>query len=106
MGCASIPLSAGDGYISSVMQHLRMQHFSSDVFRVQPLVPLRLADYEHTEDVILPTLLRAYINQGAVVCGDPYGDASFGVADVFVVLDCNKITCRYKKYFMERVEAW
>lgn len=104
IGCASIPLSSGDQYINSLMQVLRNKHYSPADQRVRPLVPLKLTATPVSEDVIMPTLLKAYIRQGAVICGEPYLDAAFGVADVFVLMDCNKITSRYKRHFINR--AW
>lgn len=104
IGCASIPLSSGDQYINSLMQVLRNKHYSPGEQRVRPLLPLKITATPVSEDVIMPTLLKAYIRQGAVICGEPYLDAAFGVADVFVLMDCNKITSRYKRHFINR--AW
>ena len=86
------------------MQVLRNKHYSDAEQRVRPLVPLKLSATSVSEDVIMPTLLKAYIRQGAVICGEPYLDAAFGVADVFVLMDCNKITSRYRRHFIDR--AW
>ena len=103
-GCASIPLSHGNKYINSVMLHLRDKHFSAPHLRVRPLIPLRLeADLPVADDVILPTLLKAYLRQGAVICGEPYWDAGFGVADVFVLLQSDQISNRYVKHFIDRI---
>jgi putative hemolysin len=103
-GCASIPLANGNKYIYSVMSHLREKHFSAPDYRVRPLIPLRLeADGPQADDVILPTLLKAYLRQGAVICGEPYWDAGFGVADVFVLLQCDQLTNRYVKHFIDRI---
>ena len=103
-GCASIPLANGNKYINNVMIHLRDKHFSTPDNRVRPLIPLRLeADKPLADDVILPTLLKAYLRQGAVICGEPYWDAAFGVADVFVLLQCDQITNRYVKHFIDRI---
>lgn len=103
-GCASIPLAGGNKYITSVMAHLRNKHFSTESARVRPLIPLRLeADGPFPDDVILPTLLKAYLRQGAVICGEPYWDAGFGVADVFVLLQCDQIANRYVKHFIDRI---
>ncbi|MGD8926994.1 MAG: GNAT family N-acyltransferase [Thioalkalispiraceae bacterium] len=104
-GCCSIPLSGGDKYITNVMRYLRDSHFSPAELRVQPRVPLRL-DKENqgkADDVVLPTLLKAYLRQGAYICGEPHWDAAFGVADVFVLLECSKITQRYTKHFIDRI---
>lgn len=103
-GCASIPLSSGDKYINAVMTHLRSRHFSATDRRVRPLIPLRMeADLPLADDAILPPLLKAYLRQGAVICGEPYWDAAFGVADVFVLLQCDQITNRYQKHFLDRI---
>ncbi len=103
-GCASIPFSNGDKYLRSVMHHLRARHFSSPEFRVHPHIPVRLEEMTpHADDAILPTLLKAYLRQGAVICGEPYWDAAFGVADVFVLLNCKQITDKYLNHFINRI---
>jgi len=106
IGCASVPLANGDKYINSVMNHIHQHHYAPECLRVHPLVSLRLNENEpHTDDVILPTLLKAYLRQGALICGQPYWDAAFGVADVFVLLESSKITSRYSKHFIDRIDS-
>jgi len=103
-GCCSIPLSNGDKYLNTAMQHLRAKHFSPKDLRVQPRIPLRLEqDGPKADDILLPTLLKAYLRQGATVCGEPHWDAAFGVADVFVLLECSRISQRYAKHFIDRI---
>lgn len=102
IGCASIPLSGGERYIASVMHHLRTHHFIAADKQVHPLLPLPRTEVTNIDDVILPTLLKGYLRQGALICGEPYWDAQFGVADVFILMDTDKITKRYQKHFMER----
>lgn len=102
IGCASIPLSNGDKYITNVMNHIYQYHYAPASLRVQPLIPLRLNfDAPQPDDVILPTLLKGYVRQGAVICGNPYLDAAFGVADVFVLLESSQIANRYTKHFID-----
>ncbi|MFO7602562.1 MAG: GNAT family N-acyltransferase [Gammaproteobacteria bacterium] len=105
IGCASIPLSGGERYIASVMHHLRTHHFIPADRQVQPRVSLPKSESADVDDVILPTLLKGYLRQGALICGEPYWDAQFGVADVFVLLDTDKIASRYQKHFIERLQA-
>ncbi len=105
IGCASLPLSSGDQYINSVMHHIRTRNFSKPEARVRPLVPLRQVETTLVDDVIMPPLLKGYLRQGALICGEPYWDAEFGVADVFVLLDCEHIAARYQKHFMQRKSA-
>lgn len=102
VGCASIPLSAGDQYINSLMHVLRGKHFSPETQRVRPLIPLTTSETPVIENVIMPPLLKGYLRQGAVICGEPYLDAEFGVADVFVLLDCENIAQRYVRHFMAK----
>lgn len=105
IGCASIPLSNGDRYITSVMHSIYQNHYAPESLRVRPLLPLRLSEEgPQPDDVILPTLLRGYLRQGAVICGQPYWDAAFGVADVFVLLECGRIATRYHKHFINRIQ--
>jgi len=105
IGCASIPLSNGDKYISSVMKHIHQHHYAPECLRAYPLIPLRINnDLPIADDVILPILLKAYLKQGALICGQPYWDAEFGVADIFVLLESSKVTHRYSKILSERTK--
>ncbi len=101
IGCASISLRDGDTYINSIMHILRNKHFSGNDMRVRPLIPLRL-DKELVGDVIIPPLLKGYLRQGALICGEPHWDAEFNVADVFVLLPCDAMSQRYQRHFFER----
>ena len=101
IGCASISLSHGDMYISSIMHTLRKKHFSPNDRRVRPLVPLRVEKQEIDESIAVPTLLKGYLRQGAMICGEPHWDAEFNVADVFVLLPCEKIASRYQRHFFK-----
>jgi len=102
MGCASISLSQGDAYINSVMHVLRKKHFSPNDCRVNPLVALRMNKQLADEGVSIPTLLKGYLRQGAMICGEPHWDAEFNVADVFVLLPCAKMSSRYQRHFFQQ----
>ena len=104
-GCASIPYYGNTDYISSIMHYLKQHHYSDENERVTPHIPVTELETDSSDDVILPTLLKGYLKQGALICGEPYWDAQFGVADVFVMLDCDRITQRYQKHFVERISA-
>ncbi len=105
IGCASIPLNSGELYLNSLMHHIHSNHYADSKYRVKPLVKLNVDKSYYSEDIILPALLKGYLRQGAVICGEPYWDAAFGVADLFVFLDRNKISSRYSKYFMDKISA-
>ncbi len=102
MGCASIPLSAGGHYVASAMSYLRARHLAPPPLRVRPRVPLACDTVPVPAQPRLPTLLRGYLRQGAMVCGEPYWDAEFGVADLFVLLDRAGLAHRYRRRFVQR----
>lgn len=103
IGCASISLADGDAFAHAAMNYVRQHHFAPPEQRVYPRIPLRLdSDAPLADNVILPTLLKAYLRQGAIICGEPYFDADFNVADVFVMLDCQGIANRYVRHFIQR----
>lgn len=101
-GCGSISLRNGDTYVNSVMHCLRHKHFSPESLRARPRIPLPRNGAPTTEDVVLPTLLKGYLRQGAMICGEPHWDAEFQVADVFILLKCNNITHRYQRHFINK----
>lgn len=102
IGCASISLSCGDAYINSIMHVLRKKYFSPNDCRATPLVPLRRNKLLADEGVAIPTLLKGYLRQGAMICGEPHWDAEFNVADVFVLLPCAKMSDRYQRHFFQQ----
>lgn len=102
IGCASIPLSYGEGYTRGVLERLRLKHYAPAHMHVRPRIPLPKLEAPIAGTVILPPLLRGYLNQGAVICGEPHWDAVFNVADVFVLLDINNLAPRYARHFIKR----
>lgn len=104
-GCASIPLAGGSSYVHGVADFLRTHHLAAEDLRVVPRVPLGPPEGAASVDAIVPTLLKAYLRQGAVICGEPCLDSDFGVADVFVLVKREHITQRYTRHFLDRVSA-
>jgi len=80
IGCASIPLDDGGANAAAVMEPV-----------TDAVGPLRI-----------PSLLKAYLRLGAVICGEPYWDAQFNVADVFVLMDRDRIDRRYARHFVQK----
>ena len=103
IGCIGIPLSHGEQYINSLMHILRNQHYAPAAQRVRPLTPLRTASTPISEDLILSIPLKAYLRQGAVVCGEPALNETLAVANLFVFMDGKKIVSRYRRHFSGRV---
>lgn len=102
IGCASIPLEHGMVYTVSLLQHLQKKHYSPSEMRVYPRNEFPRIEDQETTEVILPTLLKGYLKQGAVICGDACWDHDFNVADVFVLLDRERIAGRYVRHFINR----
>ncbi|MBD3669704.1 MAG: GNAT family N-acetyltransferase [Gammaproteobacteria bacterium] len=101
IGCASIPFSHGDDYMASVMKQLRTRAFSPDNLRAIPRIPVRgMEEAEIHDKVALPPLLKGYLRVGARICGEPFWDAAFNVADVFVLVATEQLNARYSRHFM------
>jgi len=102
MGCASIPMNQGEGYVRSVLEHLRRSHYSPPELRVKPRVTLPRTDAAGIEHVALPTLLKGYLRLGALVCGEPCWDPDFRVADAFVLVNRDHLARRYRRHFLKQ----
>ena len=100
IGCASIPLDDGGANAMAVMNRLRDKGFGAPHLRVYPykLLPSPITDAIGI--VRFPSLLKAYLRLGAVICGEPFWDVQFNVADVFVLLNRDQIDRRYARHFI------
>ena len=98
--CGSISLRHGDSYVNSVMHYLRDTHYSSSALRVRPRIPLPKNSAPTTDDVVLPTLIKTYLHQGALVCGEPHWDAEFSLATLFLLLNTESMPSRYPGYWL------
>lgn len=105
-GCASVPLGDSDWQAAAIMNRLRRHAMAPDGLRVTPREPLRASTVpEDVLDAPLPPLLKAYVNLGAKVCGEPCRDADFNVADVLMLLDVSHLNPTYARHFLDRVAA-
>lgn len=99
LGCASIGIVGDGANVEAIMQKVRAKHMSPEFLRVEPrehMPPVKAAEYAGR----MPPLLKAYFGLGAKACGEPYRDDDFGVADVFVLLDVNEMSPRYRRHFL------
>lgn len=101
IGCASIPMHNGADYVHAIMAHLRPEHFAPSQLHVTPRNPLARTTRFIGRTGALPTLLKGYLRQGATICGEPHHDPDFQVADVFILLDRDRIARRYLRRFMQ-----
>jgi len=99
IGCASIGLHDGGMQAQAVMQRLRLRHMVPSERRVASLLPYPSRPVDTSLAPMLPPLLKAYLRLGAEIGGEPYWDQDFNVADVFVLLDVNRLDARYARHF-------
>lgn len=99
-GCASIVWEGNGANIHAVMDRFRRRYMSTTEQRVVPrvAVPASVDDVNLTA-LRIPPLLKAYVSLGAYICGEPCWDEDFNVADVFVLLEANKLSERYVRHF-------
>lgn len=104
MGCASIPMDDGGLLVRNIMNRVRDKHYAPDERRTTPRHPL--PENTHGVDIKIPEppLLKAYLRVGVEVCGEPCYDPDFNCADVFVLLDMNRLDSRYRQYFIKEDE--
>lgn len=105
-GCASISLADGGASFSSIMPQLREKFFTEPNLRVTPRLALGSQFEQHAQPdkpFSFPPLLKAYTKMGVLICGEACWDPDFNVADVFVLLDLEKMTNRYAKRFLKVV---
>ena len=105
IGCASVPMRDGGVQATAIMEQVRGRHLSPEGLRVTPRRPLPAVRLDANVRPVLPPLLKAYLRAGAWVCGEPCWDVDFGVADLFILLDVERLETRYVRHFLERVGA-
>ncbi|MQA11130.1 MAG: GNAT family N-acetyltransferase [Pseudonocardiaceae bacterium] len=99
-GCASVQLCDGGSFAAGVWDTVRAKHYAAERHRVHPLHPWDDAGVPRPERVAIPPLLRGYLRLGAQVCGPPAHDPEFDVADLFVLLDLERVDQRYLRFFL------
>jgi putative hemolysin len=104
MGCASIPFTPEDTSAYGLLADLQARHRAPEAFSVRPLHPVP-PSAAITAPSAAPPLLKAYLRLGAWICGEACWDPDFGVADVFILLDVNRIPERYRRHFAGRLDS-
>ena len=102
MGCASISMADDGLTVETLMQRMREHHLAPQSLRVYPRRPVPLTGGATRLGAAMPPLLKAYLRLGCYVCGEPCWDPEFNVADVFVLLDRERLNQRYHRHFVER----
>ena len=102
MGCASISMADDGLTVETLMQRMREHNMAPDSLRVYPRRPVPITGGAVRIGATMPPLLKAYLRLGCYVCGEPCWDPEFNVADVFVLLDRERLNQRYHRHFVER----
>lgn len=100
MGSASIGIADGGHTAASVYRMVSESHLSPEDLRAFPLRALAVDRLRDTLPVAPPPLLRAYLNLGAWVCGEPAIDTGFGCADLPILLPLARMHTRYTRHFL------
>ena len=95
MGCCSIPVSGGFEQVNAIMDHLREKHMTPENLRAVPQIPVPATPTELDGKALVPSLLKAYLRIGVKICGEPYLDADFGVADAMILLRREDMNYRF-----------
>jgi len=100
MGCASVALTDGGDAAASLYRQARERSMSPEDYRVRPRCSLPLENLRETLPVSPPPLLRAYINLGAWICGEPAWDPMFDCADFPILLPLARMHPKYVRHFL------
>lgn len=100
IGCASIPLGVGGNEARAIFADLSQRYMAAETLRTRPLIPLPRQDSVALGEYHLPPLLKAYLRLGAKICGEPYLDMDFNVADLFIIVSTHDLTRRYARHFL------
>lgn len=100
IGCASIPVDDGGAQARAIMNRLRTRYMAPAALTVRPKLSLPSVGTGRQVLPKLPPLLKAYLSLGARVCGEPCWDPDFGVADVFILVDTQRLSARYVRHFL------
>ena len=102
IGCASIPLGENGTMAQAIYSELAQRYLTPADLRVHSRNPLPRRDMLDRGDYPLPPLLKAYLRVGARICGEPFLDEDFQVADVFILVSTRHLARRYARHFLER----
>lgn len=105
IGCASLPMPDEGAQALAVYDRLRAQYLVAPELRVEPRLPVTAPHAAADIAMALPPLLKAYLRLGAQIGGPPCWDPLFDVADLFILLDRDRLAQRYARRFMNPMAA-
>jgi putative hemolysin len=101
IGCASIGLEDGGANAAAIMERIRDKHLAPKHLTAFPKITLPMPVTTALGKPQIPSLLKAYLRLGALICGEAYWDEKFNVADVFVLMKREQIDRRYARHFVQ-----
>jgi putative hemolysin len=103
IGCASVALHGGLEHIGALWHGLGPGELSPPERRVFPRTPFTMLPRPALgTKVEMPPLIKGYLRVGAQVCGEPAWDPAFNVADLFLLLDIERLGARYARHYLAR----
>ncbi len=107
VGCASIPLrhggasgiEGGGDAAASIWNQVRRTHLAPIEYHVRPRLPLPLGQFDGTQAIEPPALIKGYLRLGAEVLGPPAWDPDFNSADLPMMLRIANLPARYRRHF-------
>lgn len=99
IGCCSIGLNDGFDAVRALIAHLRPDQTLDAAWAVRARHCLPVTGVVDPRPASMPPLLKAYLRLGAQVAVEPCWDKDFNVADVFILLDQQRVAQRYARHF-------
>lgn len=99
IGCCSIGLDEGVDAVRALIGQLRAEQLLGAGWVVRAHHRLPPAAAGDSRAAHMPPLLKAYLRLGAQVAAEPCWDEDFNVADVFILLDQQRVAQRYARHF-------
>ncbi|HBG30107.1 MAG TPA: hemolysin [Gammaproteobacteria bacterium] len=99
IGCCSIGLDRGIAAVHALIGQLRHEQLLDASLEIRARHRLPPFDGADQQAAPMPPLLKAYFRLGAQISADPCWDEDFNVADVFILLDQQRVAQRYARHF-------
>ncbi len=102
LGSACVGLKDGGHNAASIYRDACVRCLSPEDLRVYPHERLALEHLRDTLAPALPSLLRAYLDLGAWICGEPAWDRASDRADFPLLLPLARMRGRFARHFLAK----
>jgi len=100
VGCASVSMHDGGHSAASLWQQLSAQHMAPAERQVTPRLPLPMEHLRQDLAAEPPPLVKGYLKCGAQLLGAPAWDPEFGVADLPMLMQLDRLPPAYRRRFL------